>query len=80
MASPNITKITMSFYDALKEVMGGQRITRLEWGNASIFGLLFNGHLSLHKDDGKYYSWIVNDGDMLAEDWITLANTTIRAA
>lgn len=79
MASPDVNKVTMNFFDAMKAVVDGRRITRLEWGDASFFGLLFNGRLSLHKDDGKFYGWIVNDGDMLAEDWIVL-DTTVRAA
>lgn len=63
---------TMSFPDALKEVIKGKKITRLEWQDQQInhYGFLNEQWLSLHKEDGKNYKWIINDGDLLSEDWI----------
>lgn len=78
MVSPNINKVTMNFFDALKEVVSGRRITRIEWGDASVYGFLHGEWLCIRKD-GKIHRWMVNDGDMLAEDWITL-DTTVTAA
>lgn len=70
MASPNLNK--MDFFDALPAVLKGQRITRIDWNDASIYGFLsFQGLLSLRRD-GENHSWIVSEGDMVAEDWVVL--------
>lgn len=58
----------MNFPQAIKIVINGHKITRAEW-NADIYGFLNGGILSLHKEDDKNYQWIVNDGDLMAEDW-----------
>ncbi len=65
-----ITKL--NFFDALKEVAEGKKITRIEWNNIKIYGFLNQDILSLHKKDGKNYQWIINEGDLLAEDWVVL--------
>jgi hypothetical protein len=62
----------MSFPDAMQAVQEGEKITRLEWGDEKVYGIKKDGFLMLHKDDDKFYNWIVNDGDMDALDWITL--------
>lgn len=61
-----------NFYDALKIVMGGSRISKLEWNNTDEYGVLGDGHLRLHKPDGKQYNWILSDGDILGEDYIVV--------
>lgn len=62
----------MNFYDALKQVAINKKITRLEWKNKEIYGVLDGGVLKLHKTDGVLYSWLVNDGDLFGEDWIVI--------
>lgn len=67
--------ITYSFPDALKELIHGRKITRLEWGTNEQYGLLKDGWLMIYgglKMDGQYHIWQVNDGDMNATDWILL--------
>lgn len=59
----------LDFSEAIKEVANFKRITRAEWGDVEIYGHLNWEFLSLHKADGKNYNWIVNYGDLLAEDW-----------
>jgi hypothetical protein len=72
--SPVITKKeepkTLSFPMAIQEVIEGKRITRIEWNN-NHYGFLNSGFLSLFRD-GKVHQWLVNEGDMLATDWISL--------
>jgi len=63
---------TMSFGDALLRVTEGKKITRLEWNDKEAYGILQNTFLTLHKSDGKFYTWTVNDGDILAVDWIVI--------
>lgn len=62
----------MSFPEAMKAVVDGKRIHKLEWEKKEFFGEMKDGFLELHKPDGKYYQWIINDGDMLGTDWIVV--------
>ena len=68
---PNkLTPKTLGFPMAMAEVIDGKRIARQEWGNAD-YCLLKDGWLMICRD-GKFHQWLVNDGDMLATDWIVL--------
>lgn len=64
----------MTFPDAIKEVIDGKRITKREWDNNNVYGMLRDGFLMLHKEDGKFYQWILNDGDLKGEDWVVLSD------
>lgn len=61
----------LSFPDAIREIISGKRVTRVEWGNSNLYGLLRNSELMLHLIDG-YHRWIVSEGDMYANDWIVV--------
>ena len=63
-------KATLSFYEALKELSIGHRITKLEWGNEAIYLELIDGTLQIHMDDNKYHYWVISEGDMLGMDYI----------
>lgn len=67
------TAKTMSFYEALKEVVvNKRRITRLEWSSNDEYGFLFSdGVLGIHTK-GEDHRWILNEGDILAVDWCLL--------
>ncbi len=62
----------MNFSTAIREVIDGKKITRLEWKDKNIYGFLKDGYLSLHKIDDKIYQWVVSDGDLLGNDWIVV--------
>ena len=64
--------INLNFSKAIQEVINGKKITRVEWNNAGIYGFLNGNVLSLHKLDNKNYQWIINDGDLLANDWMVI--------
>lgn len=67
------TKTTeLDFYEALKAIMTGKSVTKLEWGNRNIFGILKDGHLMLHKSDNRYYDWILTDGDLHGDDFLVI--------
>jgi hypothetical protein len=75
MKSPVATKVVkgkMVFLDALGEIMTGKSVTKLEWGDKKYFGFLKDGRLTLHKPDGKFYDWILSDGDLFGDDFILL--------
>ena len=65
---------TIDFYEALKKVGQGRKITKLEWDNIQIYGLLQHGTLMIHKADNKIYQWILSEGDLIGTDWIILSN------
>jgi len=63
----------IDFYNALRQLaIEGKKITKLEWGNNLIYGILKDNVLKIHKADNRYYDWIISDGDLAGEDWIVL--------
>jgi len=64
----------MDFFDALRAVMQGACITKLEWNNPQIYGVLDISKelLMIHKDDGKFYTWTISSGDLYGEDWVSI--------
>lgn len=75
---PDVTKESplknqMNFYDAVKQAVGGKKITREEWANKEIYCLLSEGEvLTLHKADGTLHSWIISLGDIAGDDWFII--------
>ena len=64
----------MAFFKALEEVVNGHKITKLEWDDPLYYGVLRDGQLCLHKPDGKFYQWIISEGDLIGEDFVILNN------
>ncbi len=64
--------VQMDFPKAIKEVIAGKKIYRMEWKDRNYYGFLNGDILSLHKPDGKIYQWIINDGDLMGKDWIVI--------
>lgn len=65
-------KANLSFYDALAEVLKGKKITKAEWGNADIYGVIDGQILKLVKEDGEMHNWIVSESDIIGTDWQVL--------
>lgn len=61
----------VAFDVAIKAVMGGAKIHRVEWEDAQEYCLLKESFLMIHRND-KFHTWIVSEGDMLATDWMIL--------
>jgi hypothetical protein len=64
----------MTFPDAMAEVIAGKKITRLEWANNEVYGVLKDGLLQIRMD-GQLKRWIVSDGDLNNADWIVVPQT-----
>jgi hypothetical protein len=67
--------VTYSFTDALKELISGRRITRLEWATNDEYGILKDGWLMIYRNGAeglKFYRWTVSQADMEAIDWVLL--------
>lgn len=73
----------MDFGSALKQVLRGQPVTRLEWENPEIRLLLFRcrvpnfgvedgNYLSIRRADGTVGPLFVSDADLRADDWVVV--------
>lgn len=62
----------IDFYDALKALAGGSKITKEEWGDIAIYCLLRNSRAQIFLTDGLFHDWIISDGDLAGEDWFVL--------
>ena len=62
---------TMTFPEAMKQIIQGEKVTKLEWNDPETY-LILTTHLYLHKSAGTEHPLIVSDGDMLGEDWIVV--------
>jgi hypothetical protein len=62
--------VEMSFYDALKEVNKGKKISRVTWNNSD-YCLMIDGFLSIFTK-GDFHRWSINDGDMEGVEWIVI--------
>lgn len=71
---PNDQKL-LDFPEAMRAVIDGHRITKLEWADSQVYCLLRDGYLTIHKADDIYYRWTINDGDILGKDWIVVSPT-----
>ena len=61
----------LSFPDAMREILNGKRITRIEWETNDTYCMLKDTFLQIFIR-GEFHAWTVNDGDMNAIDWIVL--------
>lgn len=62
----------LKFADALKEIVEGKKVTKLEWKDVSVYGLLKEGRLKIKLKDNMYHDWILSDGDLTGEDYVVL--------
>ena len=64
--------ISLSFPEAMNEVINGAKITRVEWNDVEEYGYLKDGWLTIHTK-GKDCIWKVGDGDMNNNDWVVIS-------
>ena len=62
--------MTMSFPDAMQEIIFGNKVARLEWQNGD-YCFLKDSWLTIFTKDA-FHTWTVNDGDMMAQDWVVV--------
>mgnify|MGYP001600518084 FL=1 len=60
---------TMSFPEAIAVVIKGVGVRRVSWPQEE-YGLLKDGFLTICKNG--FHRWIISDGDMTANDWVTV--------
>ncbi|MCR4324172.1 MAG: DUF2829 domain-containing protein [Candidatus Curtissbacteria bacterium] len=62
--------ITMSFPDAMREVINGKKVARISWGNKD-YGFLKGEWLTIFTK-GAFHTWSVSQGDLEGEDWMVV--------
>lgn len=62
--------MTMSFPEAMSEIIAGNKIARLSWSNGD-YCLLKDGWLTIFTKNA-FHTWSVNDGDMEGQDWVVV--------
>lgn len=73
--TPTPTKTLMTFPEAIKEIIKGKRISKVDWNDTAYFGVLKDDRLKLHKPneaDDILHDWILSTGDLTGEDFFTL--------
>lgn len=70
---PVQSQVVMNFYDALREVIKGEKITRISWNDQGEFGFMHDGFLTI-RTKGAFHQWLVSDGDMEATDWVVVGD------
>lgn len=70
--SPSVTKQTkMDFGQAMKEVLNGKQVRRLDWENPDHKYALIDGHLVVYDPKKKiWHKVLLNDGDLSGNDWV----------
>jgi hypothetical protein len=70
------------FFDALRWVKDGKKITKLEWADSNAFGMMKDGILMIHKQGlvpgglpgvgfgFSYHAWTISADDMAGTDWV----------
>lgn len=62
----------LDFPDAMRAVIAGKRITRIDWADLDQYAFLDGGFLRIRPADHAFYNWTVTDGDMTAIDWMVI--------
>ncbi len=61
----------LTFPEAIKEIMKGRKVTRVEWDSNEEYAFLKDEFLSIHTR-GKDHTWLVRKVDMDGTDWVVL--------
>ena len=62
---------TMTFPEAMKEIIDGKKVARQSWSPAKDYGFLKDRWLTIFVK-GEFHTWTVNDADMVAKDWVII--------
>ena len=68
--TPIEVKANMDFPDALREVIAGKKVARLEWEDKGVY-FFMDEFLSIHKADGNP-QLILSKADLLSDDYVII--------
>ena len=67
---PETESLTMDFPSAIREIKNGKKVRRMTWPESD-YGVFDEGWLKVFTNK-KLSRWLVNDGDMEAQDFVVL--------
>jgi len=80
---PQTDERTLTFPQAMEEVIKGNAVTRLEWNNKKSYAYLskITHYLTIKNDAGDdlanvkqgQHAWVIREGDLLAIDWVVVS-------
>jgi hypothetical protein len=81
MMSPSVKDMpqevgSLNFYDAIKEIVNGKKVTKLEWANDD-YVFMKAEILHIHRD-GADHRWIISEADIVGEDYVLLPEEVIN--
>lgn len=65
---------TMDLPEALRAVLMGQKITKLEWQDERFYVFFRNDRLTLAKPGNTFHDWIISSADFEGDDWVIIHN------
>ena len=57
-----------NFYEALRMMTEGKKMTKLEWGNSDEYGFLKAEILHIHRN-GEDHRWVISEADIAGTDY-----------
>ena len=74
---PKAKKVSkmMTFSEAMEEVVGGKKVTKLEWERVNEYVFLKDGFLCIHHTadaEDKFHRLMVSEGDLTGKDWMLI--------
>lgn len=63
---------TLTFNQAVKALLKGKLVHKLDWMDKECFALLIQGTLHIRLADGTIHKWILRDVDLEGKDYIVL--------
>ena len=62
----------MDFSVAIRQVIDGKKITRVDWAKPEVFVYISNTILTIKMEDGLNHQWILSEDDLMALDWVVI--------
>lgn len=62
----------MNFPTAIREIIDGSKLTKLEWNNPGIYIFMEEELLKIKKGDGTIAVLMVSEADMVGIDWVVV--------
>jgi len=62
---------TMTFPEAVQEIILGKKVARLSWSPAKDYGFLSDDYLTIFTRN-NFHTWKVNESDMRGDDWVVV--------
>ncbi len=70
-AIPSEVKM-MVFAECIEKLLIGEKITRLDWADEKVYGVMREKLLMIMAADGQFHTWTVHEEDLRAGDWVVV--------